>query len=281
MKILITILLLTVGLFTGCRVAISEVPQIIEAKVLSPYEVELNFTAAVSLQEVTLYPPQEFTVNNNRILFTGPMQIGQFYRLSAQAVSIKNMGRHRLHFAVSFMAYNDNLPKLIFNEITPIHSAVWPERIELYVVEGGNLAGIALYLGTAANHTAGFVLPDMVVTAGDYLVIQARDNDDPRHNGNLRWPGLVGLPNNGAVLTLYENMAATAVLIDGVAYRNGSFQLTDELEEAIAELNLYVIDSAGTTATRSLSRQPDGSWFVVVTGGQTFGAANSNRRFTN
>jgi hypothetical protein len=229
----------------------------------------------------------------NRLSLTCPGQIpGQRYLLELEVADARG---NLLELAVEMYGCNPEAPILLINEFTTQGSDTHPDLVELVAVGGGDMAGVALYQGTAGSWDDRLVFPGFRVQAGEYLLVhfkpqgipeERNEAGDPALSGGLDacgtaydfWvPGGGGLSGNNGVLSLYDRPGGS--LLDGVLYSNRSstsdalyrgfgsaatLARAEELfreggwrgsEEAIRPED--AVNPAGSTATRSLCRSSD------------------------
>ena len=227
-------------------------------------------------QSVQIYPARD-------------LDAGEEYFLKGTVQDSKN---NSTSFGVTFFGYNPDLPMLLINEFTTNGSGKHPDTVELYVTKGGNAAGITLFGGTKTTFADKFILPQLNVEAGDYVLIhlkpqgidtevdetERKDMASGYDSSNTAWDfwvqGGSGLSGNNGAVTLYTN--PYGMLMDAVIYTNrtsesdanyrgfGSTRFMLQAEE-IAEEGGWVIAgdeitpedcvwSADSTATRSIGR---------------------------
>lgn len=195
-------------------------------------------------------------------------------------------------FGMTFFGYNPDLPLLVINEFTTNGSGKHPDTVELYVKKGGNAAGITLFGGTKTTFQDKFILPQLKLKKGDYVLIHLKPQgietevDETEHKDSAKgydssdtaWDfwvqGGSGLSGNNGAITLYTNPYGE--LMDAAIYTNrtsesdenyrgfGSAKFMLQADE-VAEAGGWVIEgdeiapedcipSADSTATRSIGR---------------------------
>lgn len=92
---------------------------------------------------------------------------------------IKDNSGNSLTFLARFYGYNPQLPQILINEFTVKGSKSNPNKIELYVVQGGNMGGLSLYNGTKHSYDYIFTFPDFLVESGEYMVIRTCSDNYP------------------------------------------------------------------------------------------------------
>lgn len=215
---------------------------------------------------------------------------------------VKDYSGNSVGFSISVWGLNPRLPEMIINEFTTKGTAKSPPRTELRILESGNLCGIALYAGIPDDYDGYVMLGDIEVNKDDLVVIWWTENLPEgvvkREQGvwNI-CSGSAGKPStNNGVFVLCESPSPGAVVLDAVVYSNFSqshegFGTKTALERArwVTETGAWegeAVDTSASTATRSVCRyaeagdsDSDSDWFVTVTSGSTFGAANTSEAF--
>jgi len=217
---------------------------------------------------------------------------------------VKDLSGNTTHFTCTTYGANQNPASLLINEFTTKGTNKSPDRVELVALKSGCLAGLTLYNGTIPYYTDRCVLPNIMVSTGEYIVItfqvDQKDLSFPSEN-------YAGLGSNNGTISLYQDPSAQAPIIDAVAYstqtsstfegfgssnilsgaqllcQSGQWQYADPLSSA-------TIDCTTSTATRSINRSHSLSglpvdtnsksdWYVTKTGGQSFGSSNTKEHY--
>jgi hypothetical protein len=200
-----------------------------------------------------------------------------------------------LTFTLGLWGYNPNLPTLLINEFTTKGSGNNPDRVELLVLKGGNLAGITLFDGVKDNFDSFTILPSYEVKTGEYVVIEYSPALRGVHEIEF-WGGESGLGSNNGVISLYDSPEGT--ILDAVLYTNREAIQFDgygtkkvqQRAEVLKDLGMWLpnsftyedgIDSSLSTATRSMCRSEGKAdtntkedWHIVPTSNATFGKKN-------
>ena len=74
-------------------------------------------------------------------------------------------------FIISLFGRDTWLPDIVINEFSSKGTATQPDRIELEVRSDGNVEGLTLADGTDGNESHLFIMPDIEVMRGDYIVV--------------------------------------------------------------------------------------------------------------
>ena len=213
---------------------------------------------------------------------------------------VKDYSGNTTGFTIQVWGFNPDLPEIVINEFTTKGTAKSPDRTELLVKSSGNINGMTLYNGVPDNFDSYVVFGDIDVRSGDMIVVWWTEELPDR----VAVEGVIdicaksgeGLPSNNGAIVLCGTPAMGADVLDAVVYSNFSASYEGYGTRSAMERATWVIgsgawkgdplDSTSSTATRSMSRLPDGrdsdgsaDWIVTVTGGSTFGAANSSEAF--
>lgn len=194
-------------------------------------------------------------------------------------------------FRAGLYGWNPQVPRLMISEFTTKGSGKNPDRVELFVEEQGNLAGVTLFDGTRIQYRQRVILPPIDVEPGDYVIVHFQpDPADPEGcedelgstgsatvstatpGGFDIWardahdtPTALGLSGNNGCLTL--RASPFGALIDGVIYSDrtsssderyrgfGSTDMMDWVDELQAEggWGWVVMDLADEVPGRLLS----------------------------
>ena len=233
------------------------------------------------------------------VSLTRSLPPGERYLVSGR---VKDYSGNSVGFSISVWGLNPRLPEMAINEFTTKGTAKSPSRTELRVLENGNLCGIALYAGIPDDYDAYVMFGDIEVYKDDLVVIwwteSLPEGVMQREQGVWNFCSeSAGKPStNNGVFTLCESPSPGAVVLDAVVYSNYSqshegFGTKSALERArwVTEIGAWegeAVDTSASTATRSVCRNPEAGdsdcssdWFVTVTSGSTFGAANTSEAF--
>ncbi len=214
---------------------------------------------------------------------------------------VKDYAGNTCGFSVQVWGLNPRMPQILINEFTTKGTARSPDRTELRISSDGNLNGMTLYGGVPDDWDVCLVFPDLEVRSGDLVVIWWTDSlpeDLSEKEGvmNICANCSDNLSSNNGTLVLCATPSIGAKVIDAVIYSNyssshGGFGTKVAQQRASWVLNAGAwvgdaIDITSSTATRSVCRMEDGrdfqsagDWFVTVTGGSTFGLANTSEAY--
>lgn len=105
-----------------------------------------------------------------------PMVPGKNYELTG---IVTDTNGNTLAFSLPVTGYNGNLARVMLSELRQEHSEASTqskkaEFVELYVLAGGNLAGLELYGGYYGSTTT-YQFPAIDVNAGEYITVHLRN----------------------------------------------------------------------------------------------------------
>ncbi len=194
---------------------------------------------------------------------------------------------------------NTRVPRLRLNEISTKGTKSQPDRIELYIMSDGDMAGITVYDGMYLNNSGRFTFPPYEVKKGDYIVLQYGVKENIHFHPHFFFASAEGLGGNNGVISVFQDIGRD--LIDALPYSDrdddsdtdyGGFG-TSEVYEEVRELESYhvweppfispstSVRSDDTTATRSMNRKEGvqagnsaDAWYTVPTSSSTFGKEN-------
>ena len=166
---------------------------------------------------------------------------------------------------VNVWGYNPNLPKLVINEFTTKGTDDNPDRVELFALTSGNLAGVALYSGIPDNYDAMYVFQDIDISAGDHVTVAFVDEDDEQDNTKANYFCTSDkLPNDNGILVLAASPSPGAEILDVALYSKyredaeyfGTNTLTQRAQWARSNgtWDGPAIDSTKSTSKRSMAR---------------------------
>lgn len=113
---------------------------------------------------------------NAELTLDRPMEIGDKYELTG---IVADANGNTLAFSLPFTGYNDHpahmmLTELRYDKSDKTAKQMKVEFIELYVLAGGNMAGLELYGGYHGNKTR-YTFPAIEVKAGEYVTVHLRN----------------------------------------------------------------------------------------------------------
>lgn len=278
----------------------SRPPMIVSSKAADTSTVVIQFDENLEKNSITLnvngVPNTNYLCNQSTLsLFLfAPMKLATFCNVEGR---VEDKRGNSTRFSLNVWAKNTNRASVIINEFSTKGSTSNPDRVELLVTKGGNLAGITLANGSQSSYTDRCILPDLRVYQGDYLVVSFQKGEERTQFSSEK---LVGLGSNNGCLTICESPDWESALLDAVLYSNlttstyngfGSRAL-EEGAKTLYEQGQWTafqvegaINSSNSTATRTLCRnqgQDTNSkedWYVCDTKEASFGTRNSSKHF--
>lgn len=267
----------------------SNPPVLLEVITESEESVRLVFN-----EEVQIFGSPDFNYfeDGTSILVTlsSSLEPGRSGTVSARVI---DSAGNSSSFKVTVWGFNDNPASVLINEFTTRGST---DKVELKVLSSGSLAGYTIYAGTPVNYDSMFIFPDINVAKGDFVVLYwseeypggplpsisflSGSNDNPTSN-------------NGAIV-LTKSPAQGSEVIDAVLYSSfessqyGGWGTKSAYERAswVMKENWSgeAVNCSTSTATRSISRisgdtDTSSDWYITVTSGATFGAANTSEAY--
>lgn len=223
-----------------------------------------------------------------------PCTLGMGEKYTIALTFAKNGGNTTRAFFTLY-GKNDRKAGLVISEVSVAGTKTNPDRIELYVTTGGNIAGIMI---TDEINTTGVVLPDLEVNEDDIIVVywDSRSRQDPfkRNKDNPVWTYFVDggmdhtlISTTGAVL-MYDEVGGE--IIDALLYsdfteaalKKEKFIETQEYLEENGEWSGDPVSSESVTSTRVFARYPttedtnsESDWITTTTKGFSFGYPNT------
>ncbi|MGE4454075.1 MAG: Ig-like domain-containing protein [Sphaerochaeta sp.] len=276
-------------------------PTLVAIKTNDRYTSLLVFDEAI--QEDSLHLSAEgnriehMQVNNKTLTFTlkDALIFGEWLPLTGR---VEDLRGNSVSFSVFLWAENQNPPKLLINEFSTKGSESNPDRVELLVLERGNIGGITLYAGTEQSYRDRLIFEERWVERGEYLVVAFSKGDVKE--GTYHAEAQAGLSGNNGCLSLALSPQWDAPLLDAAVWGNHTTQTHEgfgskELLEQVAYIHTQLhwnskkaeesIDSTNSTATRSISRDhakdtnSKDDWYVCATRGASFGGKNSEDHY--
>jgi len=77
-------------------------------------------------------------------------------------------------FVLPYWGFNPDPPRLVINELITEGTSTHPDALELFVVEGGNCAGLAFFVGSPDDFDIRYLFPALLVEAGDYIILHLK-----------------------------------------------------------------------------------------------------------
>lgn len=267
-------------------------PVLMSAQAVDTDRVELVFDENVFADENAFYPCL-LEINSNVLTLYPPAGIkaGDSVRLDG---TVRDGAGNSATFSIEVWGYNPDPAVMRINEFTTKGTRTRPDRTELKVLCGGNLAGMALYDGIPGDYRTLCVLPDEEVGAGDFVVVwwcEALPSGVRQHgDGVVNVCAGGGLSENNGILSLSVSPAQGADVQDVVVWSSGEsvqyggFGTKEVLERVEKARSMFWWDgepvySAWSASTRSMALGPEGRWYTTVQGGSSFGSENTSEEY--
>lgn len=291
-------------------------PVLLETKIRSSRDIDLVFSKSISNCTFELKDGEsrevletDFDVVEDQDTFLVKIALmeetkaGKAYEMRAR---IFDLIGNSCDLYFEFVGFNDRIPQVIINEIQTEYAKPRVEFIELFCKTSGNIGGMYVYNAGDGENLA-YTFPPVEVEAGEYIVLHYRSLPEEaivdelfaldESGGAYSHPeardfwipeNKARLPKSDVVLlkTSFMGEIIDAVLYnesDKVEWKNDELKnaARDAFEAGFVESELAIDApcSDRLTATRTLSRQNDGTWFVVKTSGATPGYENCNIPF--
>ncbi len=205
----------------------------------SPPQIQLSFNQSLDGSKSRLQliepSPGEYTLSVEEgvmvIETKDPMSPGIAYKISGIA---SDESGNELRFLLRYYAPNPNLAKVVLNEIRTEKSGKRGDLIELYVHESGSTAGYTLYLGSSENFSHYYILPEIEVTKGEYIVIHYVPKGHVDERDEVTDKSLSG--GEEASDTAWDLWLERPV---GISGKNGVISLYDRYRGDLVDLFVY------------------------------------------
>ena len=275
-------------------------PKLLSAKAIDTATIKLHFNEELRSKAITLQVNGADTANyiyareTIMLYLTSAMPIASSTRLEGR---VEDQWGNSTRFNIEVWAHNPNRAGVLINEFSTKGSKNSPDRVELIVTKGGNLAGITVANGVCPYAKDRCILGDKHAYAGDFLVIAFQEGATSTEYSSEH---LEGLSSNNGCITVTESPDWESPIIDAVLYSNkttttyGGFGSRETEQGAHllyqgrqwdSPLAEKAIDSTASTATRTLCRDSyrdtnrAEDWYVCDTKGASFGGENSSKRY--
>ncbi len=214
-------------------------PTLTGLRAIGRQQVELSFDEPAFLVQdsVQIEPSLEIeelsSLDSQVVVTVAEQSPGRQYALEAVA---KDARGNSMSFKATFCGYNPDVPAVLINEFTTRGSARHPDIVELAVLSDGNMGGVVLYEGTAANWTERLLFPPFWVQEGEFIVVHFKPQVIPEEHDETEFqdasggldavdsaydfwvPDGQGISANNGALSLYD--LPNGRLLDGVLYSN-------------------------------------------------------------
>lgn len=266
-------------------------PVLLSVSTDSPRVVRLSFNEPVLTQRFSFDGFETLSDDCDVLVFLDDaLKPGHFRYISGR---VSDVSGNTSSVSVKVWGHNSSPAGLMINEFTTSGSGKNPDRTELLVTSDGSLCGLTVYDGVPENFRNSVMLDDIKVREGSFVVIFWTDS---LPEGTVSHPSAdiynicagcqsSGLSENNGIITVTVSPAEGARVLDCLAYSTqestqydgfGTKEVQMRIQSALRDgyLKQDIISPKGSTATRSVSRSSDGSWYITQTGGCTFGSPN-------
>ncbi|GHV88193.1 hypothetical protein AGMMS50267_05530 [Spirochaetia bacterium] len=153
-------------------------PEFLACKAVSPKEIAFQFSLSVKVTSLHFDPPVAVNsiTDGAEVLVTLDEPLAGGTRIIAD-ILVEDAGGNTLNVLVPFRSRNDDMPRLVINEIRTEYSKPKVEFVELKTLSAGNLGGMRMFLAGNAGSDPFWEFPPAQVKAGEYLVIHLRTLD--------------------------------------------------------------------------------------------------------
>ena len=153
----------------------AQVPVFLECRPVSPTEIAFRFSQPVRVISLNFDPALEVdSVEEGEevnVFFT--QSPGEGRKITAD-ILVEDSSANTLNVIVPFRTRNDRMPKLIFNEIRTEYSRPRVEFVEFFVLEGGNLGAMRLFIAGHSISKPAYEFAPIEVKAGEYITLHLR-----------------------------------------------------------------------------------------------------------
>ncbi len=162
------------------------VPELASVQTLSAQEVSVGFTDPVFVSTAAVECPDEPGRVIEACWATGEQSDTFVFVLSENPgigvsavlhATVRDGNGNSLSFAVTFIGYNERVPKLKINEIRTSYAKPKVEYVELVVLTDGNLAGVQIENAMNSKQSY-YEFPSCEVRAGDYVLWHLRSIEE-------------------------------------------------------------------------------------------------------
>ena len=276
----------------------TSIAKVLGHKVIDNKTITIKFSETVEIVDLE-FNREKVDYHNIASTFTiklpKPLKRGEKAILS---VTAKKMNGNTTRASFILIGENHDIPSMLINELSIAGNKQNPDRIELAVLENGNVAGVTVSNKYKNQNAHQFSLPELDVCKGDMIVIywdkKPDKNQEKRKNGRMTYYFAANststLSSTKGVVVLMEN--PQGALMDAVIYNDdfsesnlgfGSEALLEQAKLIITkdQWSETAVDSSQVTSSRVLARLPGymdsnsaDDWFTTIARGSTFGDEN-------
>jgi hypothetical protein len=156
----------------------AEAPEFLECRAISSTRISFRFSLPVTVSSLRFEPElavdsveegEEVTVTLKEPLSGGERFIAD--------ILVADEGGNTLNVLAPFRSRNDEMPRLVINEIRTEYSKPRVEFVELRTLTAGNLGGLRLFLAETGTEEPFYEFPPVRVSAEEYVVVHLRNLD--------------------------------------------------------------------------------------------------------
>ncbi len=260
------------------------------------YEVEDNERLRIRFDTSVLLADYRFNGKRieaygygNEILINLPYTLSYGEEATVSITVKKDTGNYT-RASLRIEGHNENLPRMLINELSTDGTSAAPDRVELYAITSGDTAGITISAGSG-NETVS--LPSIIVSQGDIIVVYwdkiPKENDYTRPSGRtvfIYGKAKNTIPSKNGVLMLKSSRSG--YILDALIYSDSNGESFSEKTEKDAQMIIdsdhwsgEFLDSSSITASRVFARRPGAvdsdtayDWFITQPRKSTFGDEN-------
>jgi hypothetical protein len=155
-----------------------ESPVFIECKPVSSTEIAFTFSRPVHVVSLNFNVDieTESVTEGEEIIVTLTKPLEEGRKITAD-ILVEDSGRNSLNVIVPFRSRNDRMPVMVFNEIRTEYTKPKVEYVEFFVLKGGNLGAMKLYIAGQSKDPV-YEFPPAEVSAGEYIVLHLRTMEE-------------------------------------------------------------------------------------------------------
>lgn len=214
-------------------------PELISVKVLSSNTIVMEFNENIKKNSIELNISDGITadsiqINKHTLTVTIQQDLfpGDLYTLTIKASDVMD---NYVILIESIYGYNARLPTLVINEFLCEGSKKYPDKVELFVLKDGNLAGLALQEG-GISFSKRVILPNIEVIKGDYIIVHWVA--EPQENIISEQTSKTESLHPQAYKTAWDFFSKEG---KGISNTNGSLSLIDLNNNTILDAVIYSV----------------------------------------
>lgn len=277
-------------------------PILKEISSTSVYDFTLTFSESIKVKRIKINDNEvnKYSIINNK-LFIKTSKSVPILKGNTSEITVSDYAGNLSHYKLQLYGKNTSIPKVKINELLTRGTDTQPERIELEVQTNGNIEGLYLSVGSKDNSNTGFILPNIDVNRGDFIVIYW--NTIPK--SELNTPNCYylyakqdsALPSNNGVIVLYDSKMGNGEILDALVYSDfnstthggfGNKSTLDSVNQIKDEFEWFgdPVDSTYMTSTRTICRYSNRAdtntsddFYICDTRNSSFGLPNNNKEY--